>query len=594
VTTESFTRKEQDNKYFCLSTTGRLEGGDMVFDTDTQQSRGSLPTIESQQNSSILENGSQGCNNYHGDRDQHSFLSSRFGTYEDDDETMLSLDVERIERLLSHRLLEGYCLLEKACPACSVPLIKRPVILGTTTIRSFENAEWTTPRIDETGSNLPTPHANELSQTSIDVRSHDTLESSYTQPIAPIPGVPFCVYCEAHVVTDDKEVSFLEDAASTIAKKKGHIFVGASETKKTITDMLEASRQQRKDGGVLESVGEGRGLPDVTALTAKDPTPRHNGNSCFGEIQGYDDGSSLFNFSNKSYSLSPRMRRNKPRTPGRLSDNHYTPRSLSYSPKMKRTTSVVPKFFASFDEMTRASYDEDNTNENLSYTTSPSINGRTRTRFDVDEIGSVTEKKSVSFVQTEKLSRNSKLEPPSPMIVVLTHEQILQQKQKQEQQLQLQERNTKQLLDPTPQHKLQMEPHRKRFDPEPTVSREDTDIDPIIVISSNEAFSNSRKFQKEAPSQHHQQQTRNYTQQQHFVTVPSVEIHDGNNFDEVSTLAYTYDEGSITNDRSSPRRQGNMNQQKNTPVNTFQNKSSIGMAENEVLIDSPLPDYETR
>jgi hypothetical protein len=95
-----------------------------------------------------------------------------------------------------------------------------------------------------------------------DLSNNLTMES-FERPITPIPVVPFCVHCQAHVVTDDSEVELLEDAASTIAKKKGSILVGSSAAKTTITDKLRATRQRR----------EAMLSPRVPA----EPTPVRNG-----------------------------------------------------------------------------------------------------------------------------------------------------------------------------------------------------------------------------------------------------------------------------------------------------------------------------
>ena len=76
-----------------------------------------------------------------------------------------------VERLLSERLLQGFCLLERACPSCATPLVKQD--LASAAIIDKYNL-----RKSDSGST-----------------------SSISGTLQPVPGVAYCVMCQAHVVT---------------------------------------------------------------------------------------------------------------------------------------------------------------------------------------------------------------------------------------------------------------------------------------------------------------------------------------------------------------------------------------------------------
>jgi hypothetical protein len=171
---------------------------------------------------------------------------------------------------------------------------------------------------------------------------------------------------------------------------------------------------------------------------------------------------------------------------------------------------------------------------------------------------------------------------------------------------------------------LQPPQSRKPLEPEPSYSNDENDVDPIIVIGSNDPMipQNSSHQHKEKlveKGETKQQQKRSYSQQQHFVAVPSVDVHtglDGNYFDEISTLAYTYDEGSIGGaNHADDGKKAAMNatkieevmndftemapqQGKNNGTPSFLNKNNFienyETTDSEDLIDFPIPEYETR
>lgn len=113
-------------------------------------------------------------------------------------------DEARIEQLLSECLLEGYVLLEKSCPhpKCSTPLVKK-------------NAE-TTSGVRGGGK---------------EIEPLLVPSQSFNQPFTPINGVPYCVSCSSHVVTEQSEVDILEK--SDALKNKGGVLVAMAESTST-------------------------------------------------------------------------------------------------------------------------------------------------------------------------------------------------------------------------------------------------------------------------------------------------------------------------------------------------------------------------
>ena len=91
------------------------------------------------------------------------------------------VEEEEVEIMLSDRLVEGCVLLDKSCPACVTPLLKQ--------MDGFE--------ADTSGDNS--------------LKKGKSRESSKSnQTLTPIDGVPFCVACQAHVVTSTDEVDKVE------------------------------------------------------------------------------------------------------------------------------------------------------------------------------------------------------------------------------------------------------------------------------------------------------------------------------------------------------------------------------------------------
>ena len=108
-------------------------------------------------------------------------------------------DDEHIEQLLSEKLMEGYVLLEKSCPVCCTPLVK------------------------DNGDEEDDPVYKEIDPVMIP-------KGSFIQPFVPVQGVPLCVACTSHVVTQDNEVNILAKCGSL--KAKGGVLVAATPPEK--------------------------------------------------------------------------------------------------------------------------------------------------------------------------------------------------------------------------------------------------------------------------------------------------------------------------------------------------------------------------
>lgn len=107
-------------------------------------------------------------------------------------------DEAHIEQLLSEKLMDGYVLLEKSCPVCATPLVKNQ--------DDDEEEEPVEQEIDPVV--IP--------------------KGSFTQPFSPVQGVPFCVACTSHVLTQECEITILEKCGSL--KANGGIRVAMTVT----------------------------------------------------------------------------------------------------------------------------------------------------------------------------------------------------------------------------------------------------------------------------------------------------------------------------------------------------------------------------
>ena len=119
---------------------------------------------------------------------------------------------EEVEQILSAYLLNGFCLLEKACPACNVPLIKRPVTNMIEPLRP------------------------------ITIHGIDT-------DIPPLAGIAYCVKCHAHVVANTTEFQLIQ--GHDTSQKTGSIYFLSDST---MTDSLEGETTSKETNTVESTI----------------------------------------------------------------------------------------------------------------------------------------------------------------------------------------------------------------------------------------------------------------------------------------------------------------------------------------------------
>jgi hypothetical protein len=118
-----------------------------------------------------------------------------------------------VEQKLSEKLMDGFLLLEKACPCCATPLVKQE-----------ESADLSILLQQHAVSNAETKSYQKSSDASASSRS---TQQQLQATVTPIAGIPFCVTCQAHIVTNEVEAVALQEryAGKTV---QGKIMVAVS------------------------------------------------------------------------------------------------------------------------------------------------------------------------------------------------------------------------------------------------------------------------------------------------------------------------------------------------------------------------------
>jgi len=125
----------------------------------------------------------------------------------------------KLEQLLSEKLMAGYVLMEITCPKCPTPLIKNHQIVPKM-LSSSSYDEHDTKKVVDKAVLLPA--------------------ESFEQPFKPVNGVPFCVHCNSHVITQETEIAILEECDTL--KDKGSIYVALETTTESTTSITEEDK----------------------------------------------------------------------------------------------------------------------------------------------------------------------------------------------------------------------------------------------------------------------------------------------------------------------------------------------------------------
>ena len=118
--------------------------------------------------------------------------------------------------LLMERARQGMKIMKKCCPVCATPLCIQSV--GPPKYNAGPDGETQLLKLAEKDSAL----YNECLS-----KSFDDGELDNTLEIEPLPGVPFCVNCPAHVVTESSQIDILAESGEMAMSKlqKGSIVV---------------------------------------------------------------------------------------------------------------------------------------------------------------------------------------------------------------------------------------------------------------------------------------------------------------------------------------------------------------------------------
>lgn len=132
--------------------------------------------------------------------------------------------------MLSEKLLDGYVLLETSCPACATPLVRNNHMVPKNLTSDNHGGSRQEPTLVPGG--------------------------SFDQPFRPVPGVPVCVVCRSHVITQECEISILERCDSL--KDKGSILVALNTSTygddSQYTDESEEKKEEENPSYVDEEV----------------------------------------------------------------------------------------------------------------------------------------------------------------------------------------------------------------------------------------------------------------------------------------------------------------------------------------------------
>lgn len=143
---------------------------------------------------------------------------------------------KEVEELLSEKLLEGYTLLNTACPRCVTPLVKR------------KNSALSPKRLHASSSRPSSPYVS-MSYVAVQLQPSNVASGSFDvqkqhNTFTPVNNVPICVSCQAHVVTCQADIATLESANSM--KDHGSIIVAMEEEEREEQSVASPGRIAEK------------------------------------------------------------------------------------------------------------------------------------------------------------------------------------------------------------------------------------------------------------------------------------------------------------------------------------------------------------
>ena len=187
-------------------------------------------------------------------------------------------DDTRIEALLTEQLMQGHVLLEAGCPSCNTPLIKARSPLLQESLSQSQLQLQLQLQLQQIAStegnnsiNDSKDYSNLMTNTSINstvktntIRPFIIPSHSFETPFTPLPGIPFCVSCHAHVVMTEDNVKVLEGCDTL--KDKGQIFVALLEPSLTMDTQEEAAAAVERIAARIQALSNPP-LPTIVTAT---------------------------------------------------------------------------------------------------------------------------------------------------------------------------------------------------------------------------------------------------------------------------------------------------------------------------------------
>ena len=133
---------------------------------------------------------------------------------------MGELDSASVERLLADRAQRGYTILRLCCPTCMTPLVRGD---NGITDKELKKTKVIVLKQADPSTDIHTLAAK--ASFGLEEEADIFHETSQDETdVNPVPGVPFCVSCQAHVVTSSTEIESLAELGEmTGAMERGSI-----------------------------------------------------------------------------------------------------------------------------------------------------------------------------------------------------------------------------------------------------------------------------------------------------------------------------------------------------------------------------------